>query len=93
MTYEKKDRLQIDVRLYLGGSDIFMHDVDNRLKDILDALQGRVGGPKSIRRFKAIIPNDNQIFRVTLEKLLPPKQSYGFGHVMVSKYVPSIKGQ
>jgi len=93
VAYEKKDRLQIDVRLYLSGSDIFMHDVDNRLKDILDALQGRVGGPKSIRRFKAIIPNDNQIFRVTLEKLLPPRQSHGFGHIMVSKYVSSIKGQ
>ena len=93
VTYEKKDRLQIDVRLYLGGSDIFMHDVDNRLKDILDALQGRVGGPKSTRKLKALIPNDNQIFRVTLEKLLPPKQSYGFGHVRVIKYVPSIKGR
>ncbi len=25
-----------------------VHDLDNRLKDILDALQGRVGGSKAV---------------------------------------------
>jgi Holliday junction resolvase RusA-like endonuclease len=68
-----------------------MHDVDNRLKDILDALQGRAGGPKSTRKLKAIIPNDSQVFCVTVEKLPAPWQSHGLGHVRVTKYVPSIK--
>ena len=91
VTYAERDRLQVDVRLYLDGPALFMHDVDNRLKDILDALQGRAGGPKSIRRLKAVIPNDGQVYRVTVEKLPPPKQSHGLGHLRVSKYVPSIK--
>ena len=91
MTYAEEDHLQIDLRLYLDGPALFMHDVDNRLKDILDALQGRVGGPKSIRRFTSVIPNDSQVYRVTVEKLPPPKQSHGLAHFRVSKYVPSIK--
>ena len=91
VTYKENDRLQIDVRLYMNEYEVLVHDVDNRLKDILDALQGAVGGPKSFRKSNAIIPNDNQIFRVTLEKILPPKQSHGFGHVRIRKYVPSIK--
>ncbi len=42
-----------------------MHDIDNRLKDILDALQGRVGGSKGKKPLKQIIPNDRQVFRLT----------------------------
>jgi hypothetical protein len=34
------------------------------LKDILDALQGRAGGSKKIRRLAPLIPNDSQIYRV-----------------------------
>jgi len=93
VVYGEEDRLQIDVRLYLNGPALFVHDVDNRLKDILDALQGRIGGPKAIRRLKPIIPNDSQVFRVSVEKLPAPKQSHGLGHLMVRKYVPSIKGK
>ncbi|MFH1038586.1 MAG: hypothetical protein V1789_07975 [PVC group bacterium] len=91
VTYSEEDRLQIDVRLYLDGPALVIHDVDNRLKDILDALQGRVGGPKRIRKRNPIIPNDSQVYRVTVEKLPPPKQSHGLGHVRIRKYVPSIE--
>jgi hypothetical protein len=91
VSYTDEDLLHVNVRLYLDGPALFLHDVDNRLKDILDALQGRVGGPKSTRKLKAIIPNDSQVYRVTVEKLPPPKQSHGLGHLRVSKYVPSIK--
>ena len=62
------------------------HDVDNRLKDIMDALQGRAGGSKKVRALSGIIPNDRQIFRIVIEKSLPPKQSKGFGHLIVTKY-------
>jgi Endodeoxyribonuclease RusA len=84
--YDATDKLQIAVRLYLNHPAVLIHDVDNRLKDILDALQGRLGGPKRIREFDSIIPNDNQIYRVVIEKALPPKQSRGFGHVTVSRF-------
>jgi len=57
----------------------------------LDALQGRAGGSKLKRLLKAIIPNDSQVYRVTVEKLPMPKQSEGYGHLKVSKYKPSRK--
>jgi hypothetical protein len=57
----------------------------------LNALQGRAGGSKLKRLPKAIIPNDSQVYRVTVEKLPMPKQSKGDGHVKVSKYKSSIK--
>jgi hypothetical protein len=48
------------------------HDVDNRLKDILDALQARVGGPKKVRKLVPLVPNDYQILRATVEKVPGP---------------------
>lgn len=86
MSYRPTDRLEVAVRLYLDGTGLEINDVDNRLKDILDALQGRAGGPKNRRAFDAIIPNDHQVFRVVIEKMRPPKQSGGFGHLKVSKF-------
>lgn len=62
------------------------HDVDNRLKDIMDALQGRAGGPKKFRNHSPIIPNDKQIYRVIIEKAFPPKQSQGLGHLVIKRY-------
>jgi hypothetical protein len=63
-------------------------DVDNRLKDFLDALQGHVGGGgKKQRMVRPLIPNDNQIFRVIAEKCLPPKQRrHGRGHLTIRKH-------
>ncbi len=43
--YTEKDRLEVECRLYMSEKAFPVHDVDNRLKDILDALQGRAGGP------------------------------------------------
>jgi Holliday junction resolvase RusA-like endonuclease len=86
VSYRSTDKLELKVRLYLKGGGLFFHDLDNRLKDIMDALQGRAGGSKKIRTLSAIIPNDSQIFRIIIEKSLPPKQSEGFGHLIVAKY-------
>ena len=82
--YGPETKLAVDVKLYLRGRALEIHDVDNRLKDILDALQGRAGGSKAIRKLKPIILNDRQIYRVTITKSVPPKQSLGLGHVAVS---------
>jgi Holliday junction resolvase RusA-like endonuclease len=70
----------------MDGTALSSHDVDNRLKDIMDALQGRAGGSKKIKRWFPIIPNDKQIYRVTIEKALPPKQSKGLGHLMITRF-------
>jgi len=86
ITYYPSDRLELKVKLYMEGGALSPHDVDNRLKDIMDALQGRAGGSKKIRRWAPIIPNDNQIYRVTIEKALAPKQSKGLGHVLITRH-------
>jgi hypothetical protein len=84
--YHPSDKLELNVKLYLEGTALSSHDVDNRLKDIMDALQARAGGSKKNRRWTSIIPNDNQIYRVTIEKALAPKQSKGLGHVLITKH-------
>ena len=86
VSYQPTDKLELKVRLYLKDSPLFFNDLDNRLKDIMDALQGCAGGSKKVRTLPPIIPNDNQIYRVVIEKALPPKQSKGFGHLIVTKY-------
>lgn len=86
ITYHLSDKLALKVRLYMDGTVLSSHDVDNRLKDIMDALQGRVGGSRKNRRWFPIIPNDKQIYRVTIEKALPPKQSNGLGHLVIIRH-------
>lgn len=86
----EQDRIELIVTLYFDSSAIHWHDVDNRLKDIMDALQGRLGGPKSITPRRAILLNDNQVYRVIIEKVIAPKQSLGRGHLLIKKYVRRI---
>ena len=44
VSYCSTDKLQLKVRLYLKDGALFSHDLDNRLKDIMDALQKRKWG-------------------------------------------------
>ena len=75
--YAPDEFFEVVVLLYLKkGKRHIIHDVDNRLKDILDALQGRFGGPKSVRTKRRLIKNDNQVCRVVMEKQPIPKM-YG----------------
>jgi hypothetical protein len=85
VSYPKNGKLAVEVKLYLRGRKLEVHDVDNRLKDILDALQGRMGGSKAIRSFQPIIRNDRQVYRVVITKSSPPRQSHGLGHVSVKR--------
>jgi Holliday junction resolvase RusA-like endonuclease len=72
--YGRDDHLEVVVLLYLKkGKRLVIHDVDNRLKDILDALQGKFRGSKSFAK-TPLIGNDNQIYRVLIEKQQPPKR-------------------
>ncbi len=84
--YSEHDHLQIRVLLYFDRTKIGRTDVDNRAKDVMDALQGLTGGfGKKKRVLPPIIPNDNQIYRLVVEKSLPPKQSHGLGHLTIGK--------
>jgi Holliday junction resolvase RusA-like endonuclease len=62
------DQLECDVVLYLSPHRLNVNDIDNLLKHIFDALQGRLGGPKGGTQRWALIPNDYQIRLVTIEK-------------------------
>jgi Holliday junction resolvase RusA-like endonuclease len=70
--YESDQLFAVEVILYMDrGKRHDIHDVDNRLKDILDALQGRFrgSGGKKLR----LIENDNKICKATIEKRPTPK--------------------
>jgi len=85
--YTSKDKLEIYLRLYFREPDVSKIDVDNRLKDVMDALQGQIGGAgKKRRNTKRVIRNDSQIYRVTVEKGPPPAQSHDLGHLTIRKY-------
>ena len=85
--YTSKDKLEIYLRLYFREPDVSKIDVDNRLKDVMDALQGQIGGAgKKRRNAKRVIRNDSQIYRVTVEKGLPPKQNHDLGHLTIRRY-------
>jgi hypothetical protein len=84
--YTTDQKLELFITLYLAEPHIRFHDVDNRLKDIMDSLQGRMGGSKTEQQFERLIPNDSQIYKVTIEKKRPPIQSHGLGHLEIRKY-------
>jgi len=86
VVYRPGDRLELFVTLYLTEGEIGWHDVDNRLKDIMDALQGRAGGSKAVRTLSVVVPNDHQIMKVTIEKRTSTPQSHGWGHLIIRKY-------
>jgi hypothetical protein len=71
--YEDDDLLEVEVLLYLTrGKRHDIHDVDNRLKDILDALQGRFRGYSS-KKEPCLVANDNKVCRAVVEKRPTPK--------------------
>ena len=39
-----------------------------------------------VKTLAPIIANDSQIYRVTIEKRHPPKQSRGLGHLVIKNY-------
>ena len=83
--YLKSDKLEVEILIYMTEREMAAHDVDNLAKDVLDTLQGRAGGPKKVRRLEQIIPNDNQIYRLVVEKRTPPPQSHRRGHVKIRR--------
>ena len=79
--YSDTDTLEVEVRLHLRNPKLTILDLDNRLKDVLDALQGFIGEKGKSGAWRPIVPNDNQIYRLIAEKCLAPK---------VNRAAPSI---
>lgn len=71
--YSNTDKLEVEIRFHLRDRKLTILDLDNRLKDVLDALQGMVGEKGKSGGLRPIIPNDNQIYRLIAEKRLAPK--------------------
>jgi Holliday junction resolvase RusA-like endonuclease len=74
--YSGNDKLDVEVCFHLHGHKLTKLDLDNRLKAVGDALQGFISDKGKLtkgRKRKPIIPNDNQIYRLTAEKRLPAK--------------------
>lgn len=73
VAYEDTDKLEVQIKFYLRNPKLTVLDIDNRLKDVFDALQGFIGEKGKSGALKKIIPNDNQIYRIVAEKRLAPK--------------------
>jgi Holliday junction resolvase RusA-like endonuclease len=70
--YTNTDKLQVEICFFLRNPKLTILDLDNRVKDVCDALQGFIYD-KGKGGLKPIIPNDNQIYRLIVEKRFPPK--------------------
>ena len=85
--YGESDKLEIRIKFYLRDRKLTILDVDNRLKDVLDALQGFLGDKGKKRLLTRIIPNDNQIYRIVAEKRLAPKANReSLGNLVIRRY-------
>lgn len=73
--YSTTDKLDVEIRFHLRNPKLTILDLDNRLKDVFDALQGFIGEKGKRRALRPIIPNDNQIYRLIAEKRLAPKMN------------------
>src|SRR5688572_4818883 len=79
------DKIELKLVMYLSKNKIEIIDVDNRLKDVMDALQARWGSKITKNNFTPLMENDNSIYKVTVEKKIPPKQSKGLGHLIIQR--------
>lgn len=67
--YEPDTPVEVEALIYLSNTQMKWQDVDNLMKDVLDALQGRLGGEgKAPTAHKRVIDNDHSIFRLIVEK-------------------------
>ena len=73
--YSPDDKLDVRIIFYLKNPKLTILDLDNRLKQVFDALQGFLGDKGKRGLMPGIIPNDNQIYRVIAEKRMAPKSN------------------
>lgn len=83
--YRGADRLEIRIALALEGRPLSIHAVDERVKDVVDALGGRIAGPRSRRRIAPIV-GDDQIARIVLESGERRGRGRAFGQLAIARY-------
>ena len=84
--YRDADQLEVRITLYLREKPLDVHDIDERVKDIVDALEGRIAGQRSRRRIAPIIPSSDQIQRIILEKADARGRRGALGELAISRY-------
>ena len=84
--YRDSDQLEVRVTLFLRERPLDVHDIDERVKDVIDALEGRIAGPRSRRRIAPIIPSPAQIQRIVLEKAATRGRRGALGELAISRY-------
>ncbi len=84
--YSENDRLEVRIELFLGSRPLAMLDIDDRVNDVIDALGGYIAGPRSVRRIAPIVPNADQIRRITLEKSTRVPRGRPLGQITLARY-------
>lgn len=88
--YQDADRLEIRISLALEAA-LDIHEIDERIKDVVDALGGRIAGPRSRRRIAPIV-TDEQIRRIVLERAPRRGRARTLGELAISRYRRRRKG-
>jgi hypothetical protein len=83
--YGESDQLELRISLFLGQRDLDIHEIDERLKDIVDALEGRIAGRRSRRRIAPIV-TAGQIRRVVIEKDTRTLRGRPLGLLTIARY-------
>lgn len=83
--YHDADRLELRIALALESRPLAIHAIDERIKDVVDALGGRIGGPRSRRRIAPVVA-DEQIQRIVLEKAARRGRGRTLGELAISRY-------
>lgn len=82
--YQEADRLELRLALALDERPLDVHAIDERVKDVVDALGGRIAGPRSRRRIAPIVADD-QIARIVLEKARR-RRGRSLGELALARY-------
>lgn len=83
--YRESDRLELRITLALAGRALDVHEIDERVKDIVDALEGRIAGRRSRRRIAPIV-SAGQLLRIILEKDERAGRSRALGLLTIARY-------
>jgi len=83
--YRESDQLELRLSLFLGQRDLDVHDTDERVKDVVDALEGRIAGRRSRRRIAPIVLS-SQVRRIILEKDTRSLRGRPFAQLTISRY-------
>lgn len=89
--YVDADKLEVRISLALDGRALDIHEVDERVKDVVDALGGRIAGPRSRRRIAPIV-SDDQIRRIVLERAARRGRGRALGQLAISRYKRRRRG-